>query len=543
MGIDKPPVLCSESIARAAFVALLLAAAAVAMVFRVAQLEARPMHGDEANQAFKTGVLLEKGEYRYDPYEHHGPTLYYLTLIPIWLSGARDFAATSEWMYRIVPAVFGVGLVLLCWPMASGLGRGAALWAAVLSAVSHGLVYYSRYYIQETLFVFFIFAAIACGWWYCRRRSVAAALMAGVCVGLVHATKETCVVVFAAMAGAVVLAWGMAWWRGEVVWRKNALPPGRHVAVFALAAALVSVTLFTSFFTHWRGPLDSLLTYTAYFSRAEGAGSSAIHDKPWYYYLQLLAYTYRTAGPRWSEAPVLVLACAGLVFVWRGRSSPPSESAAKPAAMDPVHLQRFLLFYAVLLTLAFSLIPYKTPWNMLAFYHAVILLAGLGAAALVRLMPRVWLRGGMVVLLLLPATFLARQSCLGNFRYPADVRNPYVYAHTSTSLLRLVKRVEEIAAVHPDARDMQVNVIREGGDYWPLPWYLRAFPRVGYWTAIPDAADAPMIIASAPLQGHLAEALEGRYFIEYHALRPGVLLHAYIRQDLWDRFIASRSGV
>ena len=37
----------------------------------------RTFHPDEANQAFTTGRLLETGVYRYDPKDHHGPTLYY----------------------------------------------------------------------------------------------------------------------------------------------------------------------------------------------------------------------------------------------------------------------------------------------------------------------------------------------------------------------------------------------------------------------------------------------------------------------------------
>ena len=46
-----------------AVVALALAAG---LWLRLARLDARPMHHDEANQAVKFGALLETGEYRYD---------------------------------------------------------------------------------------------------------------------------------------------------------------------------------------------------------------------------------------------------------------------------------------------------------------------------------------------------------------------------------------------------------------------------------------------------------------------------------------------
>jgi predicted membrane-bound mannosyltransferase len=64
---------------KATFFGLFLLVLAGALVFRTAGLGLRPMHHDEANQAVKFGALLEKGEYRYDRDDHHGPSLYYLT--------------------------------------------------------------------------------------------------------------------------------------------------------------------------------------------------------------------------------------------------------------------------------------------------------------------------------------------------------------------------------------------------------------------------------------------------------------------------------
>ncbi len=55
---------------------------------RLPRLATRPMHGDEANQAVKAGVLWKPAIYRYDPDEHHGPSLYWLTL-PVALAERR----------------------------------------------------------------------------------------------------------------------------------------------------------------------------------------------------------------------------------------------------------------------------------------------------------------------------------------------------------------------------------------------------------------------------------------------------------------------
>jgi predicted membrane-bound mannosyltransferase len=66
------------------------------------------MHHDEANQAYKFGELLEQGEYRYDPAEHHGPTLYYFSLPFAWLIGQKTYAELNEITLRLVTVFFGL---------------------------------------------------------------------------------------------------------------------------------------------------------------------------------------------------------------------------------------------------------------------------------------------------------------------------------------------------------------------------------------------------------------------------------------------------
>ena len=131
------------------YTAALLLVAAGALALRLPQLDRRPLHTDESVHAIKFRGLWEQGVYRYDPHEYHGPSLYYFTLPSAWLSGARNFADTSETTYRIVPVLFGVGLILLLPLLRDGLGTGATLAAGVLTAVSPALLFFSRYYIRQ----------------------------------------------------------------------------------------------------------------------------------------------------------------------------------------------------------------------------------------------------------------------------------------------------------------------------------------------------------------------------------------------------------
>src|SRR4030066_150046 len=92
-----------------AFRGLFLCAVLGALLFRVVRLDVRPMHHDEANQAVKFGALLERGEYRFDPGDHHGPSLYYFTLPAARDPGARAPAKPSETTPRRGPGPFGAG--------------------------------------------------------------------------------------------------------------------------------------------------------------------------------------------------------------------------------------------------------------------------------------------------------------------------------------------------------------------------------------------------------------------------------------------------
>ena len=503
---------------RGAFWLAILLVAGATLGLRIARLSERPLHNDEANQGFRFSMLLEAGTYRYDPHDHHGPTLYYATLPIAWLRGQHKHAELDEMTLRLVPVLFGVGLILLLPLIADGLGRAATLVAALLTCVSPAMFYFGRFYIQETMFVFFALLTIAAGWRYSRRPGFGWAMVAGAAAGLMFATKETCVIVWFAMAVGLSAALGRD--------ARNALH-GRlwHVGAAAAASLVIAGVFFSSFFTHPAGLWDAIRAYGLFADRAGGAG----HEKPWFYYPSILSWT-RAGGFVWSEALILALAVCGIVSVWLARRD------------EQPGLGVFLCGYAVTQIAVYSAIPYKTPWVMLGALHAAILLAGLGAVALVRWLGR-WRMGWAAVALMLAALAnLGMQTWRGSFRFAADERNPYVYSQTSPDVLRLVKNIREVAAHHPKGRALVIKIMSP--EYWPLPWYLREFPNIGYWSS-PDLAsdpEAPVMITQAELADKLQARLKGRYAQEMAGLRPGFMLVVFYRQDLWDAMVAARSG-
>ncbi|MFC1561546.1 flippase activity-associated protein Agl23 [candidate division KSB1 bacterium] len=507
----------------------------IACTLRIPELDRRPMHTDEAVQAVKFGMLLKDNFYQYDRTEYHGPTLYYLTLIPARLESAADLTEIDESTLRIVPAFSGIMLIVLLLLLVNDLGWPVVTAAGLLTALSPAMAFYSRYYIQETLLVFFTFAAIVCGYRYLKRRRIVWAVLAGICFGLSHATKETFIIAAGAMACALVLLFLTG--NEDTVPRRFSLRNVnyRHISVAVVAALVVSALLYSSFFTNPAGIRDSYLTYTDYMSKA---ALNEIHAHPWYYYFKLLIFPGDLSRPVWSEFFIVLLAAAGAMTVFLKKGA---------AGVDFIFL-RFIAFYTLIMVAVYSVIPYKTPWIMLGFFHGLILLAGAGMTVLLRAGSRKTVRIPVLLLIVAGCAHLITQSYLANYRYYAVPANPYVYAHTSDDVYQVINRIEDVAAVHPDGKKMYIEVICPEHDYWPLPWYLRSYPNTGWWEKVNmDVPAAPVIIASPEAEPDLLKKLydlpvPGKrdlyvpLFDTYTELRPAVELRGYIIKDLWDAY-------
>jgi hypothetical protein len=471
-----------------------LAVLALALAFRLPQLDLRPMHGDEAIGAMRAMQVLETGHAEPQPRIYHGPLLAWATYPVLKAAGARIYADLDPWMVRIVPALCGAGAALAPFLLADGLGVGAAAIAGGFIAVSPAFVYWSRDYIPEMLLVFL--GALAIGLVGGGRARV---LAGAVCAGLMIATKETAWLMFGAGAvAAFAVPESRSWLRRH----------GPRLVGPALLALVVAAILLG-------GPGMLVAPFKFYPGLAASGGD---HAHPWTFYLGLVSFGRSVEGGLiWSEGAILVLACLG---GWTGRSRP---------------VVRFLGVYTLVLAAAYAVIPYKTPWCLLGFWWGAAVLAGVGVveewAALRRAPGR---RAAWAACVALAIVHLGWQAWRASFVWPADRRNPYVYAQAVGDVVRLGALVERLAAAHADGRAMVVAVVAP--DPWPLPWYLRRMTSVGYWTAAGDAAAreairlAPVVIA-APGLVHPP----GDRVVQHYGTRPGVVVELSVRRSLWER--------
>jgi uncharacterized protein (TIGR03663 family) len=504
--------------------AIFIGLAGLALVIRLPRLGERPMHTDEAVNAYITGQLLEGQSFHYDPKDRHGPALSAVALPVTRIAGAKKLADLNESQLRLVPVLVGVLTVFGFAFTANHLGFLAAALAALLFAIAPLSVYYSRYFIHETLFAMVTLGVICSSWRLLetsksaspanRRRHLRRGALIGFFAAVMLACKETAVLHFAAFG--VAAGW---WWLITRRTRDGIERDGRMAAV-ATAAMIVSVFLFVLLMLYtwggryWKGIADLLSSVPHLSSRASGEG----HEKPFWYYFSLFAKS------GWSGVLILYLGFAKIFRVGIGMTTARkmvegSAQEAKRSIESPVATQ-LLAIYAVAVWLIYSLIPYKTPWLALNLGLPLILLVGSAFSDMWERSQETWRKAlvGFIAGSLIMLSVVDTRKWV--FARPLDEKNPFAYAHTGEDLLRLPERISELMRAD-STNTFRIAVI--ASDPWPLPWYLREFPEVGFWQPDQDPGEADFYLTSPEVAEKMSARLANRR-PEFFGVRPEVLV-------------------
>lgn len=503
----------------------------IALIIRLIDLDQRPMHGDEAVNAYKLGELMEDPVFRYDPEEYHGPALYYFSLAYNMLQGRDTYADLVEENVRAVPVFFSMVLLVLWVSFHNFIGRNVTLLTLFLLGISSPVLFYSRYYIHEMLFSFSVYLTLFFAYRLYKKPGIWPASLFGIAAGLAIATKETWMIVLPLIFIVFFIFYyflpsSRAKWN-LLIWHKKAFYPG--LVIFFLV--LTVLIFYTAGFSNISAASDVFKAIPYYLERGTEA---SVHAHPWYEYVRWLFF-YRTFdGILWSEGFLLFCALAGGFFLLRDTN---------PIKGD----RNFLLLLAIfsfLQFVMFSALSYKTPWNLLAFYPGMLTLAAFGIVSAFKNSRKLKTRIILVILVTVGGIHILGQSIALNYRYESDPRNPFVYAHPLPDILKLTDRLQDLGSELPEGLDTPIQVIVPGDDYWPLPWYLRCFRNVGWWDQIPEEdMPAPIIITSSDMDPLILSFLYERpppgyrhlyvpLFQQDIAMRPDRFLNVYIRYAL-----------
>ena len=547
----------------------------IAAILRLYDLDLVPLHHDEGVNGNFLVRLVREGYYHYDPANYHGPTIYYFAAAVAWL--LKPFVGTNASLttvgIRIVPALFGLATIGLIFTLRRNLGTIATLSAALLLAISPGAVYLSRYFIHETLFVFFTLGIVVALLKYFENPRGVYLILASLSAALLFATKETAMISVAVLGIAVVFTWvyGSFWRSLEKSPKRKKSGVGAVnerdyrtfferaggasgltvwlVLAFAIFIA-VYVLFYSSFFTNYpQGVYDSLKTFQFWTKTGQEAHKHPLATYIWWLLQQ--------------ESPLLVLGALGAII----------------AVLKPV--KSFALFSALWafgLIAAYSLIAYKTPWLALNFIVPLALTGGVTAEWLYEELGR-WemskrmrwcTLAGLLLVAIGPLPGMARifdevaysattdsfkglastdvhwktfipgyQTIDLNFLNYDNDNNyyVYVYAHTRRETLKLVDEINKVAQRTHQGADTGITIVSP--DYWPLPWYLRDYKRVGYHGQMTPSTE-PLIIAKQEQAAEVQATFGDRYqqiqsgsnTAGSFPLRPGVDLLLYTRREL-----------
>lgn len=579
------PVEISERTWLILSVAILL----IAAVLRLYDLDLVPLHHDEGVNGNFLVRLVREGYYHYDPANYHGPTLYYFAAFFPWVlrllfgPNAQDNYGLTTVAIRCVPALFGIATIALIFTLRRNLGTIATLSGAFLLAVSPGAVYLSRYFIHETLFVFFALGMVVAAVKYYEAPNPVYLILGAMSAALLFATKETAIIT----AGVLVIAFVLTlmcsalWNRPNSSGRKtkkkkrqqragvesggeegNFLERVGEPAWLAIWLAIafgvfviVNGLFYSSFFTNYpQGVKDAVKTFEFWTKTGKEAH---VHPPATYLHWLLL-----------QESPLLILGAIGALLA-------PLLAALKQAKSFAL----FVALWAFGLMAAYSLIAYKTPWLALNFIVPLALCSGvtiqwihelLGERAVDARMRGLAL-AGVLLFAIGPLAGFAQafdQALTTNserglvgaigeakfrrkpfipgyqtidlnfYNYDNDDRYyVYIYAHTRRQTLKLVDEINRLAQRTRQGGDTGMTIVSP--DYWPLPWYLRNYKRVGYYGRMSPSIE-PIIIASQS-QAAEVETTFGERYIQIpsgenpngsFALRPGVELLLYARREL-----------
>jgi uncharacterized protein (TIGR03663 family) len=476
---------------------------------RFDDLASRPVHADEATGARITAQRMEPAGRRFDPKHYHGPLLADLVIPICKLRGENGWQEFTKSTLRTLPAIAGSLLLLVPLLWRGRFGDAPMLLAAACMATSPLLVYYSRMFIHESLLVLFGMLAliVLAG----RPRP----WIAGILIGLMFATKESFAISIIAWTGAALLL--ALEYRTAIMdvgaaalWQRYWKPS----VIVIVTAIITSCVFYTDGFRHPQGAIDAVRTFFVY-ETVEG------HDKSAKYYFQLLALPQKSAGLWWFGTPLVVLACLAYATTIRRDE----ETLTRRAII------RFAAYAAAGHFAIYSIIAYKTPWLACLPWAHVCLLAGFALADFHKHTPRA--KAALAVLTVFCIFTQLRQASFASGRLASDERNPFAYVPTRRdveSLESWLKQLNSAGSLEP------VAVV--GGDYWPLPWYLRGFSEIGYWKSpVPEIAGLPLVFAMPETADELTAMLGSTHTPLPRGLRAEVPMLVFVRNDVWKKWM------
>ena len=206
----------------------------LAIFSRFAFLGERVLHHDEGVNYFFASKIINGGGFAYDPLNYHGPFYFFFLALSFFVFGVNEFGL------RFPAALFGVLIVLA--PLFFRIWKWKErVIGSVFLLLSPSLMYYSRYSIHESAFVFFSLMSVYFFSLILERKELKYLPWLAGGLGFLLVTKETAIIMLF-----ILFVMGIANFRRikEIKFKGK----GEIILFSVFIFALIYVVFFTSFY-------------------------------------------------------------------------------------------------------------------------------------------------------------------------------------------------------------------------------------------------------------------------------------------------------
>jgi hypothetical protein len=407
------------------------------------------------------------------------------------------------------------------------LGAGVAWLAGLAFAISPAYVFYNRYSIHETWLVFFL---ILFFWSLCRlsaQRDKLATWTLVLSVAGMVLTKDTYIIhLFAALLAGIFALVTAPRAQGRSLRFWHHLDRSAFLGSGLVGVALI-VFLYSGNFLNFAGLRGLVETFTPWTKTGiEAAG----HGKPEYDLFTLIPNGLA------AIAPFAKLRAFRLNWYWIKLFTVYEWFALAGVVLSLIYFftgrraLRFLTVYAWLTLIAYSLIPYKTPWCIISIAWPFFFLGAAGLVCISRVV-------GPVPVVAVAAGLLGHDAwCMFrlNFIEYDNPRQMYAYVQTYRDYGAFVKPILDEITLHPQLKTQLKGEILLSS-YFPIPWVLGDIPHIGYYdkeSSWPKRLDADFIAAPDEATSEVEAGLTRPYFETTFRLRDGMgLCRAFFDYD------------
>jgi uncharacterized protein (TIGR03663 family) len=499
-----------------------------ATALRLYQLDTRPFHHDEAAVGSFTYKLFTNGNYEYDPV-FHGPFLYFLTASIFNIMGDTDLAT------RVVPALTGVGMVLLVYPFRHHLGRPGWLITAAFFAFSPSFLYYSRFFRNDIFITFFTLTAVVCAAKYLKQQNDPNRLiymaLGSAALAFSVTAKENAYVTIALLGFPV----GMyVFYRIWLLYRTRHQQPGiiasleknmfrilMDTGLFIVVFLAIYVTFYSYFFKDFEAVKGA--TFSAFSHWYEMHEIKRIGGPPYYYIPLLFLY----------ELPVALFAFIGSIdyitqFI-KNREDP---------------MMVLMVYWLCASLAAYAYIGEKVPWLILHPLLPAVLIAGAYLGEVIpslKQRPR-WAEAAFVVILVFSLAFFLYTSYNLNYKNYADPAEPLIQASQPPQKFQHFMVTLHETADRNKGLYTEIQVTDSEMDT-QLLWQIRHYKNVKWRVNLENdpVLDAPIIIVHDEDADYVEQVVDDDYHrldsakMAWYWFKPGDINYRFIMYRQLDR--------